>query len=493
MEQQDSRCYLPRVLIFPLPAQGHVNAMLKLAELLGLAGLHVTFLNTHFVHNRLLLHTDIPARFANYPGFLFKTISDGLPEDHPRSSNSIMEVAHSINMKSKSLFKQMVASNELGSESDSSPSVTFIIVDGIFGGFTTDVANELHIPIIHFRTVGACCFWTYFSIPKLIQAGELPIRGKEDMDRLTRNVPGMESFLRCRDLPSFCRVSDLTDSNLQLAVRETYQSPRAQAIILNTFDDLEGPVISHIRTLCPKIYSIGPLHAHLKLKLSHTTPLPPSQSSSNNLFDVDKSCIAWLDKQPLNSVIYVSFGSIAVITRHELMEFWYGLVNSKKRFLWVVRPDMVAGEGNAHHNIPTELLEGTKERGYMVGWAPQEEVLEHRAVGGFMTHSGWNSILESIVAGVPMICWPRRADQPVNSRFVSEVWKLGLEMKDVCDRNIVEKMVNDLMEERKEEFQREAEKMSKLAWKSVSEGGSSYCNLESLIQSIRLTTNGSKT
>lgn len=172
MEQQQS---LPRVLIFPLPAQGHVNSMLKLAELLGLAGLHVTFLNTHFIHNRLLLHADIQARFSNYPGFLFRTISDGLPDDHPRSSDSIMEMAHSINMKSKSLFKQMVASNELGS--DSSPSVTCIIVDGIFGGFTTDVANELHIPIIHFRTVSACCVWAYFSIPNLIQAGELPIRG----------------------------------------------------------------------------------------------------------------------------------------------------------------------------------------------------------------------------------------------------------------------------------------------------------------------------
>ena len=175
MEQQDSQSYLPRVLIFPLPAQGHVSSMLKLAELLGLAGLHVTFLNTHFIHNRLLLQTEIQARFANYPGFLFRAISDGLPDDHPRSSYSVLDVAHSMNMKSKSIFKQMVASNELGS--DSSPSVTCIIVDGIIGGFTTDVANELHIPIIHFRTVGACCFWAYFSIPNLIQAGELPIKG----------------------------------------------------------------------------------------------------------------------------------------------------------------------------------------------------------------------------------------------------------------------------------------------------------------------------
>ncbi|TKY69965.1 7-deoxyloganetic acid glucosyltransferase [Spatholobus suberectus] len=90
----------------------------------------------------------------------------------------------------------------------------------------------------------------------------------------------------------------------------------------------------------------------------------------------------------------------------------------------------------------------------MVGWAPQEEVLAHKAIGGFLTHSGWNSTLESVVAGVPMICWPYFADQQINSRFVSEVWKLGLDMKDVCDRHVVEKMVNDLMVHRREEFLR---------------------------------------
>ncbi|CAL2242895.1 unnamed protein product [Prunus armeniaca] len=82
--------------------------------------------------------------------------------------------------------------------------------------------------------------------------------------------------------------------------------------------------------------------------------------------------------------------------------------------------------------------------GYMVGWAPQEEVLKHQAIGGFWTHSGWK-ILESIVAGVPMMCWSYFADQMVNSRLVSEVWKLGFDMKDRCDRVILEKVIRDLM------------------------------------------------
>jgi hypothetical protein len=90
------------------------------------------------------------------------------------------------------------------------------------------------------------------------------------------------------------------------------------------------------------------------------------------------------------------------------------------------------------------------------------------------------------VAGVPMICWPYFADQQVNSRFVSQVWKLGLDMKDTCDRSIVEKMVNNLMVERREEFMRSADEMAKLAKESVSEGGHSYCNLDRLIEDIRL-------
>ena len=166
------------------------------------------------------------------------------------------------------------------------------------------------------------------------------------------------------------------------------------------------------------------------------------------------------------------------------MEFWYSLVNSKKRFLWALRPDLVAEKYN-ENEVPTELVEGTKERGYIVSWAPQEEVLVHQAIGGFLTHSGWNSTLESIVVRVPMICWPYFADQQVNSRFVSEVWKLGLDMKDVCDRDIIEKMVNDLMVERREEFARSADKMARLARESVNKGCSSYCNLDHLIQDIR--------
>ena len=173
--------------------------------------------------------------------------------------------------------------------------------------------------------------------------------------------------------------------------------------------------------------------------------------------------------------------------KKQLLEIWHGLANSGVRFLWVQRPGSITGldeENDA--GIPLKLCRATTERGCIVSWAPQEEVLAHPAVGGFLTHSGWNSTLESIVEGVPMICCPYFADQQINSRYVGEVWKLGLDMKDTCDRDIVEMMVRDLMEERKDEFSKKVDHMARLAKASVSNGGSSYNALNRLIEDIKL-------
>lgn len=118
------------------------------------------------------------------------------------------------------------------------------------------------------------------------------------MDRLITNVPGMEGFLRCRDLPSFCRVNDPMESQLLHFARETRLSARADGFILNTFEDLERPILSQIRNhSCPNIYSIGPLNAHLKVRI------PEKTHSSSGLWKVDRSCMAWLDRQPKQALV----------------------------------------------------------------------------------------------------------------------------------------------------------------------------------------------
>lgn len=299
------------------------------------------------------------------------------------------------------------------------------------------------------------------------------------MDLLIENVPGMEDLLRRRDFP-FYRLTDCaTDLYCQLALKEIRSIPRSHGLILNTFEDLDGPLLSHIRSHCPQTYAIGPLHLHLKTRLADK-----KMPSSNSLWEEDHSSIQWLDAQPVESVIYVSFGSLATLTKQEILEFWHGLVNSGIRFLWVMRSNLLREEEFSHQFVK-ELTDNCNERAYIVNWAPQEKVLSHPAIGGFLTHSGWNSTMESIVEGKPMICWGVYVDQRVTSRFVGEVWKIGLDMKDICDRYIIEKVVKDLMVTNKDKFKKSIDKLAMLAKISVGEGGSSYNAFEYLVNDIK--------
>ncbi|XP_060203421.1 7-deoxyloganetic acid glucosyltransferase-like [Lycium barbarum] len=484
MEHQQEETSIPHVLIFPLPLQSTSNSMLQLAELLCLADLKVTFINTNHNQQRLLRHTNVQSRFEQYPSFQFLTISDGLSEDHPRSAEQFGDIISSLQTMAEPFLKEML------SDVVEKP-VTCVIADGLFY-YAVDIGNEKGVPVITFDTISPSCLWVYLCLPKLIEAGVLPFKGN-DLDALVTHIPAMEGLLRRRDLPHFCLLDDYkTDLNSQAVFKEIERIPKAHGLILNTFEDLEGPFLSCIRSYFPKTYAIGPLHLNLKTKLA--VKATPPLSSSNSLWEEDHTSIKWLDVQSKGSVIYVSFGSLAVVSRNEILEFWHGLLNSKVKFLWVMRPNILKG-GGSHDEFMKELVEGCKGIGYIVSWAPQKMVLAHQSIGGFLTHSGWNSTLESIIEGKPMICWPQYVDQRVTSRLVNEFWKVGLDMKDICDRYVVEKMVKDLMGTKKDEYKKTIEKLSELAIISVQEGGLSYNNLNCLIDDIkgltRSTENGS--
>lgn len=447
--------------------------MLKLTELLLPEGLHVTFLILANDHNRLSRYTTVNSRLNAYPGFKFHVINglNELPIDNIENFN--LMIYDTLPKVTKPLLRNLLLDSP----------VTCLISDGIMG-FTLDAAVGTGVPVIFFRTISACAFWAYFSIPDLLNSGELPFQGT-NLDEQILNVKGMEGFLRRRDLPSFCR-SDVKNYGFQQISSITRRTPEGHALILNTFDDLEGPILSQIRKHCSNIYTIGPLHAHLKAR--STSKL----ISSNSLFEEDRTCINWLDQQAPKSVLYVSFGSLATLKMEQLIEFWHGLVNSGKPFLWVIRKDLVLRDGEENKMEISELNKATKERGYIVGWAPQEDVLAHPAVCAFLTHNGWNSTLESIFEGVPMISWPFFADQQINSRYVEAVWKLGSDMKDTCDRTIMETTVKEVMDVKKEDFTKTADHMAKLARETVKEGGSSYNNLNRLIEDIKNMNVGSK-
>ncbi|KAJ0979584.1 hypothetical protein J5N97_015058 [Dioscorea zingiberensis] len=477
------------VLVFPFPAQGHLNSMLKFAELLSLSGLHITFLTTEYHYSRFCLHSQTHARLSQRPGFWFRSISDGLPDQKLRSAARLLELYESLTNNSSSLFRDFLISNQRQEtqqySEDGWPRITCLMADGVMP-FAMDVAIDLGVPAIAFRPSSPCSVWSAFCLPSLVEAGEFPFPEEGDLDERIHAVPGMESFLRRRDLPSFFRKArDTSDSGIRLLYEVTASSTRANAFILNTFEAMDGTVLSHIRTVCPTTYAIGPLHTMLR-RMSNST-----SRNSASFRDEDRSCLTWLDKQPKGSVVYVSFGSLAVMTDEDLMEFWHGLVNSGQRFLWVIRSDLVNGveeEGSPSMSAPPEVAEATRERGCLVAWAPQEEVLAHPSLGCFLTHSGWNSTLESVAAGVPMICWPFFSDQQITSRFVSQVWKIGLDMKDMHGRDVVERMVRDAMEgERAQELKKSATAMAEKARESVEEGGSSYMDFQRLVHYLNST------
>nr|GMC92841.1 7-deoxyloganetic acid glucosyltransferase-like [Ipomoea batatas] len=471
---------VPHVLIFPLPIQSPVNSMLKLAELLCLAGVHVTFLITKHNHQRLLRSTDdgggVESRFDRYPGsFGFEIISDGFPEDHPRSVDDFLDLLNCLQGVAEAHLRQVFSRPEKGRK------VTCGIVEAKFS-YAFEIGSEVGVPVFAFETISPCCLGVFLCIPQLFEAGKLPLIKGEDLETPVDVVPGMEGLLKVRDLPRFCRTEGpQAEKSRKLFMAKIQSLRKTQGLILNSFEELEGPILPHIRTHFPNTtYLIGPVQQHLKTRLAETPP------SSNSFWREDKTCIQWLDEQPDESVIYVSFGSLSTLTMAQLMEVFHGLVASGVRFLWVLRPDILkAGEELSDQNMVTQLKKNCSHNGQIVSWAPQEQVLAHRAVGGFWTHSGWNSTLESIIAGKPMICWAQIGDQRITRRVVSEVWKIGVDMEDKCDRLSIEKMVKELMGSRRQELKKSAQKFSKLAKESVNNGGSSYTSLDHLINDIR--------
>ncbi|KAJ0978850.1 hypothetical protein J5N97_014324 [Dioscorea zingiberensis] len=488
----------PHVLIFPFPAQGHVTPMLSLAEILSLSGLRITFLNTEHIHRRLLRHSPALSRLARRRNnFRFLTIPDGLPEDDPRLSDvEFAKVQDSMKTSSRDQYKEM-----LTQEIDGWPPVTCVVADGTLH-LANEVADEVGVPTLVFRTSSPCSCWVYQSLPTLLHDGVIPFPEECDMDEMVRGVEGMEGIVRRRDLPSFMRLAKSADDHdIKLISTINAHAISGKGFILNSFEALDPTLLSIMRSYYPTIYTVGPLHLHVKSFISNYNEEEEEEeeevdnyksgSNSTSLWQEDRTCMTWLDDQRDKSVVYVSFGSVAVVSREQLNEFWQGLVNSGHRFLWAVRRDMVVSQGEEMMNdmaAAEELEKGTKERGCMVDWAPQEEVLAHPAVGCFLTHSGWNSTLEGLVAGVPMICWPFFADQLINSRFTSEVWRIGVDMKDRCDRITVERMVREVMEgEGALRLRSSAAKMGELARKSVEEGGTSRADLESLVRYIKST------
>ena len=245
------------------------------------------------------------------------------------------------------------------------------------------------------------------------------------------------------------------------------------------FKDFEYEVLEAISSKFPNIYNIGPIHL-----LGQHVSESQFMSLGSNLWKEDSKCLQWLDKKELNSVVYVNYGSMTVMTKQHLIEFAWGLANSKHTFLWIVRPNVVMGDSAI---LPEEFFEETKDRGLLTSWCPQDKVLAHPSIGVFLTHCGWNSTIESVSAGVTVICWPFFAEQQTNARYACTTWEIGVEVNHDVKRDEIKALVKEMMEGDKGKATRQkAREWKKKAVEATDIEGPSYKNFERLIKEVLL-------
>ncbi|TXG48396.1 hypothetical protein EZV62_027690 [Acer yangbiense] len=424
----------PHAVCIPYPAQGHINPMLKVAKLLHSKGFHITFVHTEYNHKRLLKSRG-PNSLDGLPDFAFETIPDGLPPTDADATQDIPSLCESTSKTCLAPLRHLLS--KLNNSTVGIPPVTCVISDGVMS-FTLEATEEIGIPNVLFWTTSACGFLGYVHYANLIAKGLTPLK-------------------------------------------ESQRASKASAIILNTFDDyeFEHDVLSDLSSiLIPPIYSIGPLHLLLK-----NIPQNGLDSIGSNLWREELECFQWLNSKKSKSVVYVNFGSITVMTPKQMVEFAWGLANSEQEFLWIIRPDIVKGKSAM---LPHEFVEETKERGLLASWCPQEQVMNHPSIGGFLTHSGWNSTIESVSCGVPMVCWPFFAEQQTNCRFACSEWGIGMEIDNDVKREEVEKLVRELMEREKGEKMRSKamELKNKAKEATTSSHGSSYLNFNKLVDEV---------
>ncbi|XP_073040317.1 LOW QUALITY PROTEIN: UDP-glucose iridoid glucosyltransferase-like [Primulina eburnea] len=438
---------LKKVVLVPFPFQGHITPMLQLGSLLHSKGFSVVVSHTQF---------NAPD-IADHPDFVLLPLPDtvgGLD----MSFDNMLNVMSAMNTNCEAPFRDhmvhMLQKEEVGC----------VIHDSIMK-FADEVANDLRIPSIVLGTSNASYSDSLCVMLELLDKKLLPLPESQ----LQESVPNAHP-LRYKDL-ALSATSEIPDIVIDFT-RSYIDKKTASAFIWNTVDLLEHQSLQKLQHhYNVPFFTVGPLH-----KMA-----PPSRTS---LIKEETACLAWLDKQAPRSVIYVSLGSLATIEQEELIDMAWGLANSEQPFLWVIRPSLVNGS-EWIKCLPEDFEEKTRERGCIVQWAPQKEVLSHPGIGGFLTHCGWNSTLESICEGVPMICRPCFADQLVDSRYLTHVWRVGLELEKNSGRLGIENAVRTILTSKEgEEMKVRASRMKQEMERCVLRGGSSYNSLCELVEYI---------
>ncbi|XP_077245750.1 7-deoxyloganetin glucosyltransferase-like [Tasmannia lanceolata] len=466
----------PHAVLIPYPAQGHINPMMQLAKLLHSKGFYITFVHTEFNHSRMLKSRGLDS-LKGLDDFQFETIPDGLPPPDHDGTQDIAALCDSTRKNCAVPFRNLVTklNNSLRI-----PHISCIIPDGVMS-FALCVAEELDIMVLVFYTMSACGLMGYLNFHELKRRGYTPLK---DESYLTNGyldthidwIPGMKN-IRLRDVTSFVRTTDPNETIFNFNIEQAKNNLRARGLILNTFDEIEHDVVEAIKCMFPRLYTMGPMSILCKDMAESGL-----NSIASNLWKEDSECLDWLDRRDLASVVYVNFGSITVMTAEQLIEFAWGLANSKHPFLWIIRPDLLMGKSAI---LPEEFVSETKGRCLLASWCSQEKVLVHPSIGVFLTHCGWNSMLESICGGVSVLCWPFFAEQVTNCRYACTGWGIGMEINNDVKRGEVEGLIREFMEgEKGKEMRNKALEWKEAAEKATQQGGSSYMNLDRLVKDI---------
>lgn len=319
----------------------------------------------------------------------------------------------------------------------------------------------------------ACNFFTFFHCNQIYFYLLLLDNREDDIDY----VPGVKS-IKPTDLMSYLQSSDTKTVVHRIIYKAFNDVKRADFIICNTVQELESETISALHQNQPT-YVIGPI-------------FPPgftNKTVATSLWS-ESDCTQWLNMKPHGSVLYVSFGSYAHTSKQVIEEIANGLLLSDVSFIWVLRPDIVSSDDADF--LPVGFEDGVKDRGLIVPWCHQMAVISHPAIGGFLTHCGWNSILESIWCSVPLICYPLLTDQFTNRKLVVDDWKIGINLcdgKSIARKEVVEK-INRLMGGKTSyELRKEIKKVRKILENALATDGSSEKDYGQLIKDLKVKIN----
>ncbi|CAI9101744.1 OLC1v1039141C1 [Oldenlandia corymbosa var. corymbosa] len=471
------------LVLYPSPGMGHLISMVELGKFI---------LNHHPEFEIVVLTVSLPVNTGATASYI-KAVSASntsitfisLPNvtlPHDLNSYTAMEaiIYDTLHLSNPHVHQAL---QSISSKNNNTTISAFII--DFFCYPSLSVSAQLNIPTYFFFTSGANCLATFLYFPTLHRS---TTKSFKDMNEIL-HIPGLPP------LPSsdmILPMLDRTTPEYACFLETATFLPKSSGIIINTFSSLEEEVLKSISQgtyvqdgPTPPLFPIGPLISTQGRGRKH-------------------DCLEWLDKQRSGSVVFLCFGSLGLFSAEQLREIAIGLEKSEKKFLWVVRSPpskdkskryLPPPEPELDLLLPDGFLERTEDRGLIVkSWAPQLEILNHGSVGGFVTHCGWNSVLEAVCAGVPMVAWPLYAEQRINRIYLVEELKLALPMVEGENGFVnsieVEKRVRELMDEEggggkliRENIQAKKEE----AELAMADGGSSVIELQKLVDSWKLS------